>query len=390
MAKDKDGQSIRDYGDRKRRIKKRRRIIIGLAIIAILIGGSVYLYSLYNMNYKGYEVIKTMDNAIDSKGHYLRYNGGVLKISQDGATAIDKEGNLKWNGSYEMKDPIADVCEQYAVVADRGGTSIQIFDNGGVAGSISTVSNIIKVEIANQGVVAALLETEGNNSIKLYDIDGTELAEIATNAVEDGYPIDITLSNDGEKLITSYLSVTTGELIGIATFYNFGEVGQNWTDRMVGAFNFNGLVAPRVAFNNNSTACVFKENGFMIFSYAEMPRLIKEFSFDAKIDSILHNEDYVGVVLEAGETGTRELLVYNLKGEKVLDKKLDFDYTDIYLAGKEIIMYDNSSCIVMKMSGTVKFSYTFDSNIAALYPVNDLDRYLFVSDKAIAQISLVE
>lgn len=390
MAKDKDGQSIRDYGDRKRRIKKRRRIIIGLAIIAILIGGSVYLYSLYNMNYKGYEVIKTMENAVDSKAHYLRYNGGVLKISQDGATAIDKEGNLKWNGSYEMKDPIADVCEQYVVVADRGGTSIQIFDNGGVAGSISTVSNIIKVEIANQGVVAALLESEGNNSIKLYDIDGTELAEIATNAVEDGYPIDITLSNDGEKLITSYLSVTTGELIGIATFYNFGEVGQNWTDRMVGAFNFNGLVAPRVAFNNNSTACVFKENGFMIFSYSEMPKLIKEFSYDAKIDSILHNEEYAGVVLEAGETSTRELLVYNLKGEKVLDKKLDFDYTDIYLAGKEIIMHDNSSCIVMKMNGTVKFSYTFDSNIAALYPVNDLDRYLFVSDKAIAQISLVE
>lgn len=390
MAKDKDGQSIRDYGDRKRRIRKRRRIIIVLAMIAILIGGSIYLYSLYNMNYQGYEVIKTMDNAVDIKANYLRYNGGVLKISQDGATAIDKDGNLKWNGSYEMKDPIADVCEQYAVVADRGGTTIQIFDNGGVVGSISTVYNIIKVEIANQGVVAALLETEGNNSIKLYDIDGTELAEIATNAIEDGYPIDFTLSNDGEKLITSYLSVTTGELIGIATFYNFGEVGQNWTDRMVGAFNFNGLVAPRVAFNNNSTACVFKENGLMLFSYAEMPKLIKEFNFDNKIDSILHNEEYTGVVLEAGETGTRELLIYNLKGEKVLDKKLDFDYTDIYLAGKEIIMYDNSSCIIMKMNGTVKFSYTFDSNIAALYPVNDLDRYLFVSDKAIAQISLVE
>ncbi|MBP1755708.1 MAG: hypothetical protein H6Q59_2106 [Firmicutes bacterium] len=390
MAKDKDKQPVRDYGDRKRRVKKRRRFVILIAVFALLIGGSIYLYSLYNKNYKGFEVLSTMENTVDGGVKYLHYGNGLLKYSQDGATAIDKDGNLKWNGSYEMKKPTADVCDQYAVVADQGGTSIQIFDANGIAGSISTVYNIIKVEISQKGVVAALLETKGSNSIKLYDVDGTELAEIATNVVENGYPIDITLSNDGEKLITSYLSVTTGELIGIATFYNFGEVGQNWTDRMVGAYNFNGMVAPRVAFINNSTACVFKENGFMMFGYSEMPSLIKEITFEKNIDSILYNEEYAGAVLETGETGYHELIIYNLKGEKVLDKKLDFDYTNIYLEDNEIIMYDNVSCIIMKMNGTVKFNYTFDSNIAALYPVNDISQYILASDKAISRISLVE
>jgi hypothetical protein len=135
---------------------------------------------------------------------------------------------------------------------------------------------------------------------------------------------------------------------------------------------------------------VFKENGFMIFEYSEMPNMIKEITFENKIESILHNEEYVGAVLKAGESGYRELVIYNLKGEKVLSKKLDFDYNNIYLAGKEIIMYDNVSCIIMKMNGTVKFNYTFDSNVAALYPVNDLDRYFYISDKVISQIRLVE
>jgi hypothetical protein len=331
-----------------------------------------------------------MENTEENGAQYLRYGSGVLKYSRDGASAIDKEGKLKWNGSYEMKQPIADVCGEYAVVAEQGGTSIQIFDGEGVAGSISTIHDIIKVEISKDGAVAALLETEKDNSIILYDVDGTMLVEMATNVIDNGYPIDITLSEDGEKLITSYLSVTTGELIGIATFYNFGEVGQNWTDRMVGAVNFSGLVVPRVVFNNNDTACIFKENGFMIFEYSEMPNMIKEINFENKVESILHNEEYIGAVLEAGESGYRQLIVFNLKGEKVLDKKLDFDYSQIYLADKEIIMYDNLSCIVMKINGTVKFSYTFDSNIEALYPVNDLDRYYFVSDKEIAQINLVE
>ncbi|MDF2486180.1 MAG: hypothetical protein K0R46_2348, partial [Herbinix sp.] len=191
MAKDNERQPVRDYGDRKKRVRRRRNIVIVVAIIALLIGGSVYLYSLYNMNYQSYEVQNSMDNTVENTAQYLRYDNGILKYSMDGATAIDKEGNLKWNGSYEMKDPVADVCEEYAVVADQGGTSIQIFDQEGIAGSISTVNDIIKVEIAKQGVVAALLETEGNNAIKLYDMDGTELAEIATNTLENGYPIDI-------------------------------------------------------------------------------------------------------------------------------------------------------------------------------------------------------
>ncbi len=390
MAKDSEGQSVRDYGERKKRIKRRRNLVIGIAIIALLVGGSIYIYNLYNKNYNGFEVLKTMDNQVENGAQYLRYGSGVLKYSKDGATAIDKEGKLKWNGSYEMKQPIADVCGNYAVVADQGGTSIQIFDEKGIAGSISTVYNIIKVEVANQGVVYALQEAEGQNYIFLYDIDGTVLGEKVTSMSDDGYPIDISISDDGLKLITSYLTVNTGEMTGIASFYNFGEVGQNWIDNLVGGFKFEGIIAPRVFFSNNDTACVFKENGFMLIEYSEMPKVIKEISFENKIESILHSDKYVGVVLDAGEAGYSELVIYNLKGDKVLDKKLDFDYREINLEGEEIIMYDNVSCIVMKMNGTVKFSHTFDSNIVALYPINDLDQYYYVSDKEIAQISLVE
>jgi hypothetical protein len=390
MAKDNEGQSVRDYGNRKKRVRRRRNFVIAAAFIALLIGGGVYIYNLYNKNYTSYEVFNSMDNPVESGTKYLYYDGGVLKYSKDGAAAIAKDGSLRWNGSYEMKKPVVDICEKYLVIADQGGTTLKIYDEEGVAGSISTVNNIIKAEVSKKGVVAALLEEEGNNYIKLYDADGTELAEIATNTAENGYPIDIALSNNGEKLITSYLSVTSGELVGITTFYNFGEVGQNWTDRMMGAYNFEGLIVPRVIFNNNDAACIFKENGIMIFKYSERPEVVKEEKYEAKIESILHSEKYVGVVLEKGESGYRELILYNLDGSKILDQRLDFDFNNIYLSDEEIIMYDNVSCVIMKLSGKVKFKYTFDTNIAALYPVNHLDRYFFINDTRISQISLVE
>ncbi len=390
MAKDNEGQSVRDYGERKKRIRRRRKIIIGMAIIALLVGGGIYLYNLYNKSYTSFELLKSMENTVENGTQYLQYGNGVLKYSKDGATAIDKDGKLKWNGSYEMNQPIADVCGDYAVVADQGGTSIQIFDGKGFVESISTIHAIIKVEIAHQGVVYALQEADNMNYLFLYDKDGTVLGEKVTTMSADGYPIDISISDDGLKLITSYLTVNTGELTGIASFYNFGEVGQNWIDNLVGGFKFEGIIAPRVFFNNNDTACVFKENGFMLIEYSEMPRVIKEISFENTIKSILYNEKYVGVVIDAGETGYRGLVVYNLKGEKILDKKLDFDYKEIRLVGEEIIMIDNVSCIVMKINGSVKFSHTFGSDIIALYPINSLDQYYYVSEKEIAQIRLVE
>lgn len=390
MAKENEGQSIRDYGNRKKRIKRRRNIIIVVSILILAVVGAIYLYSLYNKNYKSFEVLSSVDNTVENGEQYLSYGSSVVKYSKDGATAINKDGELLWNGSYEMNNPIADTCGKFVVIADKGGNSIQIFDDKGAAGSITTLNDIVKVEIASQGVVVALMEAEESNYATLYDVDGTVLVEMATNVIDDGYPVDISLSEDGKKLITNYLSITGGELTGIATFYNFGEVGQNWTEGIVGALKFEGIVVPRTVFNNNSSACIFKENGFMILAYSELPKLVKEETFENKIDSILHNDKYIGVVLEGGEATYRQLLLYDLEGNKVLDKKIDFDYSDIYLTGEEIIMHDNSSCIVMKLNGKVKFSFTFDSNIDAFYPINDLDRYLLVDDNKISEIALVE
>ena len=390
MAKDKEGQSIRDYGTRKKRIKRIRRIIIVTLIIALAAAGAIYVYRLYNKNYKSYEVINSMDNATESGVEYLSYGSCIVKYSRDGAAAIDKDGNLLWNGSYEMNKPVADICGDYVAIADEGGKSVQIFDKKGSAGTITTIYDIIKVEVASQGVTAVLMEDDKSNYIALYDVDGTDLADIQTNMAEDGYPVDITLSNDGKKLITDYLSMNGGELTGVTTFYNFGEVGQNWTDRIMGSYLFDNIVSPRVVFNNNDAACVFKDNGFLIFKYSEEPKLVKEETFEGEIKSILYNKSYVGVVLGGGEAGNRELILYDLAGNQVLDKKIDYNYNNIYMTDEEIIMHDNTSCMIMKPNGSVKFSHTFDTNISTLYPINHLDRYFLISGSQISQISLME
>lgn len=390
MAKDNDEQSLRDYTNRKRRVKRRRNIFIISLILIFAVVGVAYVYHLYNRNYKSYQVIKTTEANGENAQGYLSYGNAIVKYSKDGAVAIDKDGKLLWNGSYEMKAPIADTCGKYVVIADKGDKDLQIFNGKGIAGSINTLYNILKVEIASQGVVAVLMEDNQNNYITLYDVDGTVLGEKVTNVNNAGYPMDISLSDDGEKLVISYLSVTKGELISTVAFFNFGEVGQSYTDRFVGGYEFKDMVLPRVAFVNNDTVCVYKENGFLIYSMSEIPNMTYEENLEGKIQSILYNDKHVGVVLDAGEAAPKKLLLYDLTGKKVLEKTIDINYEKIYITDEEIILHNNLSCRIMKLNGNVKFEYTFDSNIAAIYPANHLDRYFLVEGKNISEILLVE
>lgn len=391
MANVEEGQSLKDYGNRKKRYKKRRRAIISAVLLLIAIIGGIYLLNLYNRSYQSCTVMNTIDISGENAVGYFSYGNAMVKYSKNGVQAIDKDGSALWNGSYELQEPITDTCGKYVVVAGKGSREIHIFNQKGEVGTIPTDYNIQKVEIANQGVVAVMMEDDNTNYINLYDVDGTELTAKETHTNNEGYPLDFSLSDDGKRLVTSYVSYSGGVLADKVAFYNFGEVGQNLKDRCTGGYIFdNGILAPRVVFVNNDTVCVFKENGFTLYSMKEIQSEIATQNVEGQIKSIFYNNDYVGMVLQTDGTSAKHIVMYDLKGKKVLDKALDFDYEKIYMTSDEIIMYDNMSCLIMKLNGKTKFRYTFDKNIDAIYPINNFDRYFLASGNTLSEIQLKE
>jgi len=391
MPDNNEDRALREVGIRKKRYKRRRRAIIAALLLLLLVMGAAYFITIYNRVYESFGIIKTTEITGANAAGYLSYGSSIVKYSKDGAVAIDKDGNQIWNGSFEMADPIADACGKYVIVADRDGKSVHIFDHEGEVNSFNTLYDIQKVEVATQGVFVVLMEEEDQNYIYLYDEDGTVLSEKVTSTGGEGFPMDISLSEDGKKYVVSYLSYSGGVLINNVSFFNFDEVGQNETDRLVGFFKSDeGVIVPRVEFVNNDTVCAYKDNSIELFTIREKPAIITEIKMEEKIQSILYNEAYVGVVVQADGTSAKQLRVYDLSGKKVLDKAIDFDYKTIYLSGEEVIMYDSTSCIIMKLNGKIKFRHTFENNIKAIYPINDLDRYYLATDSKVYEIQLEE
>ncbi|TAH68848.1 MAG: hypothetical protein EWM47_07740 [Anaerolineaceae bacterium] len=381
---------MRDFEDRKRRYRRNRVIIFSSLLVLIVIIGAIYLIRLFNRSYQDYEVMDRVTNTEENLGGYLEYKGAIVRFSRDGAVAVDNKGNLLWNGSYEMTDPIADTCDDYVVIADRGGKQINIFNKKGLAGSFTMNIPIVKVEVAYQGVVAILMIEGDTSYVELRSKEGELLGEKVTNMIKDGYPMDISISDDGEKVAATYLSINKGEIINNILFLNYGEVGKNFTDRTAGALIYNSEIVPRITFLDNDTICAYTESGLLIFTMEEIAELVKEERVEGKIKSILHNEKYTGLVLQEEGENDSKLLLYDLKGNNVLDMDLDFEYESIYLSGDEIILYDDLTCVIYKTDGKEKFRYTFTTNISALYPINSLDRYFLANPQEILEIQLVE
>lgn len=381
---------MRDYESRKKRYRRNRVIIFTSLLVLIVIIGAIYLIKLFNRTYQDYEVMDRVTNTEENLGGYLEYKGAVIRYSKDGALAVDNKGNLLWNGSYEMADPVADTCGDYAVIADRGGKQLYIFNKKGLAGNLTMNYPIIKAEVARQGVVAVLMIEGDTSHVELYSKEGDLLGEKVTNIPKDGYPMDISLSDDGEKVASTYLSINRGEIRNNILFLNYGEVGKNFTDRTAGAQIYNDVIVPRITFLDNDTICAFTEAGLIFFTMEEIAELAKEETVEGKIKSIVHNENYAGLVLKEDGENAAKLLLYDLKGKRVLEMKTDFDYKSIYLSGDEIILFNDLSCVIYKTDGKEKFRYTFTTNISALYPINHLDRYYMVNPQEIIEIKLIE
>ncbi len=391
MAIGLDKRELRSYEIRKR---KHRRLVTMLTVIFSIVA-FIIVYIAVNLiihkSYTSYQAIHKTERSDSSSAKYDSYGTGIIRYSRDGAMAMDGAGNLLWNGTFEMKDPIADVCDKYAVISDRGYKNLQIFNADGGMTTINVPNSIIKSEIANQGVVAVLMDGDGVNNICIYSEDGKELVSSRTVNKKDGFPLDFTLSDDGRKLVTSYLSVTSGKVQNIITFYNFGEVGKNYVYNIVGADDYGQTIVPNIEFVNNNTVCAFGDDHFSLYSMNQTPKEVYKETFKSEIKSIFYSDKYVGFVLNNGEENDKyRILLYNLKGKVVLDKIINYDYDNIFISGEEIILYSNLEWVILRTNGEKKFHYTFDNDISYILPVNNNDKYIIIDNSNIEEVKLTE
>lgn len=368
-------------------LKARVAGIVALAIIVLAV------YAIFSDNsYNSYEVVEETGIKNASAIDYVAYQDSLMKFSKDGATYIDEKGQAVWNETFAMKMPRADVSGEYAAIADLNGNDVYVFNKEGKVSSTTMPYRICDIAIASQGAFAVILEGKRENYINIYDRNGEQISEIQTTIDKSGYPMDIDLSEDGKKLFSTYLSIDGAQAKYSISAYNFGAVGQNENaDRLMGGYQLDDTVVPKVEFLDNNTVCAFGDNQIIVYSMREKPSQKALITFEDEVRSVIYNANYIGVVVpneKDKEDSPYVLNLYNTNGHRVMTQKIDFDYERVRMRGDEIIFTGGTDCRIYTIKGKLKFSYTFQKSVTDIVPTGYSKRYIVLYDNGSEVIRL--
>ena len=236
----------------------RRTVNVAGIVVAVLVLAVVLAWFVAERlwRYKTYEVSWRTDVSNASSAGYVSYGDGIVVMNKDGATYYDKKGTKVWSAPYDMSNPKANVKGDYLLIYDLKGKNFAICNKSGITGSGTTSQIITKGVIASTGVTVLQLEDQDASLISYYRNTGEELAVSIRNPLQiDGYPLDISVSPNGQQLAVSYYSISEGVGTSSISFYDF-EKGKEAADRIVASFDYseNGAYVPKVVYLSDTKA----------------------------------------------------------------------------------------------------------------------------------------
>lgn len=384
--------------DYKQKIRAHRwrvaRLISIIVLIFVLAIVGVFFYFRFK-EYNDYSVIKSRAMETIGEAEYLPYANGVLKVSRDGAIFLNYSGQQIWNQTYEMNQPIVDICGKYVVIGSLKGNHIYILNDVGLQGEIKAELPIRAVEVSERGTVALLLEGESSYKIVLYDKKSTLLAQGEFRIENTGYPIAISLSSDGVKLGVSFVTIDGGEAGARVQFYNYGSVGQNEIDNLVGKYEYEGTIIPQIEFLNENVMVAYGTNQVILYDGEEKPQEKQVITMTEEIKTIFYNDKYYGVtydVIESVDNQTQavhEVVVYDLSGEEMMRQQFSAKYERILLLeDRELAIVRDNQCIIYTFDGVKRFQSELGNNIFCISKGKGLLTYTFLMQGELLDIRL--
>ena len=396
MAKMKKNASLKERESRKsefeNKIKayRRGRVMKGLVISIIITVILLIVYYLWdNSVYTSYSEISSFPRSSSSTSNCRNQNGRVITYSKDGISSMDSKGNIVWNETYQMQNPIVEVNENAVAVGDYGGHIIYVMNEKGKVGEIDTNLPIRDFCISKTGIVAAVLEDNKLTRLNVYDSKGKELVRSECRMSQNGYPVAVALSDTGEVMEVSYLYVDSGSMKSSVAFYNFSDVGQNSVDRLVSGNEYADTVIPYVGFLGKDSAFAVGNNRLSFYSGAEKPVSISEKLLSEEIQAVYTGNEHLALVyIDTTGAALYRFDLYDKKGNLILSQNIDIDYQNILVQKKSIVVYNNTECVMYSFSGKEKYRGIFGKSVSLLISSNKTNRFVMVSSDSIDVIEL--
>lgn len=370
--------NLKEKLEQNRRRRFRMRLFL-VTLIVCVVGGFV-LYNKLHV-FRDYIITDTIENAVSAGTKYETVDRYIYRYNSDGVSCVSRDNELKWSITYNMQAPIADVCGKTMAIAEQQGNQVYVVNEEGQLGAFETLLPILKVRVSKQGVVALVLEDDDTTWINLYKADGTAIASDKTSVSESGYPLDMDISPDGQKLAVSYLGIKDGIMETNVVFYHFGSVGKAENDYVVSSTTYQETVMPEIFFAGNAVAAAVSDNGFVVFKGADEPKQSASVSFEQEIVSCFHDDDRIGFLFNdtTGESDYR-MEIYNYSGKRKAKRFIDADFDEIKMQDGQILMFSEKECHIFSSSGRKRFESKYEKAMQDIFYFSSFRKYLVITN----------
>ena len=370
----------------------RRLIWITACLLTVLVAWNIYHG---RKSYRAYAVLNQQDVSQGSLVGYEPFKRGFLKYSKDGVSYIGEKNETYWSSSFEMKDPVIDVNGAYAVIADRTGNTLQIFDEKhGKIGECRTERSLDSASISAGGIVATLEEDSVASYIQFYNPDGTVLDITVKALLEgDGFFTALDLSDDGSQVIVGVAYLEGGVLHGKVAAYDFSEKESSGKGPMRGGvepFAGKNLIS-EVRYLQNGTAFAASTRGLFFFRVGEQK--VEGYSSveaEEEIRSLCFDRSYVGIVLNdtVSKNGPYRIELYNSSGERVMHANFGEHYSASFVDKGTVFLLGSDTLTIFLKNGTKQFSGNVDFSLVRAVRRPGENRYLWLGASHIKDVKL--
>lgn len=374
-------------GKPKGRAGKRLAKLLLVVLVLVIVGN----FALSMMTCHNYKLVSEQTHTDGVNGAYSAFGNGFVRYTSNGIQYIDRNRNVVWETSYEMKNPVTRSCKgRTLAAADLKGNQIYVFDRDGLLGQITTTMPIQAFSVSEQGVVAAVVRSSEQTKLILYDQVGNVLVEGRTSFAETGYPLAAAISPNGKKVMVSYVSAEDAIKTRLIC-YNFENVNAADEDRKILDVTYEELLVPELAFVNDKD-CYAVGNGKLLFYSGENKmKEVNAVDVEEQILSVISDGEKLGIVTAREDAGDKYAIgIYSTAGRKLKFMNFDDEYNTVYMKDGKIFLLDGTHCMIYSTGGQRVFDGEFDTAVSYMVPVMGIHKFLVAEEGRVEIVRLVK
>ena len=340
--------------ERDRKWDMIRRYLMYLCLV--LAGVSALLLYVHNYRFTTYSVDSETKIASGENAGVFAFKDGNVVVSADSVSYVVNEQSV-FMTALSVRNPVFVSEGDYFALFTMGGYRAYIGDATGILATIKVSRGIRCMDISAAGVTAVCTESEDTAFITYYDRYGTHIAvDVKTALNLSGYPVNLSVSPDGQKLAVIYYTVANGIGESRLVFYDFehGRPDKSYVIQAFEDFYEDNTFLVSCAFTDNKHVTVVGDNRMLFLSYNGVDNVTRqEITLNDTVRSVYH--EGADLIVVTGEGEHNRCNRYDLNGRLRGAFDVDTDYDTVCASDRFVVFKKGAHIVYYNASGKLRY-----------------------------------